>query len=254
MGISVRRVHCTRAIAMHDRDALDAEPSLMPFEVAMSRKFRMCACAAAITPLLLFSGGYAYGAPAESGDPMQEDIDTAVQGVDEFWKNHWSEFFTESYTSPQVLGLYDGTAADVPTCGGEPLVADNAQYCVPEDYLAWDIGLMREGYSTGDAYVYFVVAHEWGHAIQNRLNVELQEVSTELQADCLAGAELQGAADDETIVFEQGDADELVNAIYSVSDDLPWTNSGDHGNADQRSKAFIRGLEGGVNNCLPLTA
>lgn len=226
----------------------------MPFEVAMSRKFRMRICAAAITPVLLVGGSYAHSAPAKFGDAMQEDIDAAVQGVDEFWKTHWSEFFTESYSSPHVLGLYDGRSADVPTCGGEPLVADNAQYCIPEDYLAWDVGLMRAGYSTGDAYVYFVVAHEWGHAIQNRLNVELHEVSTELQADCLAGAALQGAADDETIVFEEGDAEELEKAIHSVSDDLPWTKPEDHGNADQRINAFVRGLDGGVNACLPLTA
>ena len=220
----------------------------------MSWKFRMRICAAAVTPILLVSGSYAYSAPAKFGDAMQEDIDAAVQGVDQFWTNHWPEFFTLDYTSPQVLGLYDGTSADVPTCDGEPLEAGNALYCLPEDYLAWDVGLMREGYSTGDAYVYFVVAHEWGHAIQNRLRVELQEISTELQADCLAGAELQGAADDETIAFEQGDVDELVNAINSVSDHLPWTNAGDHGDANQRSNAFVRGVDGGVNACLPLTA
>lgn len=220
----------------------------------MSRKFRMRVCAAAVTPILLVSGSYAYSAPARQGDAMQEDIDAAVYGVDEFWKAHWSDFFTESYVPPQILGLYDGRSAEVPTCNGEPLVPDNALYCPPEDYLAWDVGLMREGYATGDAYVYFVVAHEWGHAIQSRLDVELQDVATELQADCLAGAELQGAANDDFIVFEQGDAEELTNAIYSVSDDLPWTNAGDHGNADERSNAFIQGLDGGVSACLPETA
>ncbi|MFE6624739.1 neutral zinc metallopeptidase [Streptomyces sp. NPDC008086] len=220
----------------------------------MSRKFRMRVCAAVIAPILLVSGGYAYGAPARYGDPMQEDIDAAVQGVDEFWKKHWAEYFTESYTPPQVLGLYDGTAADAPTCDGVPLEAGNALYCPSEDFLAWDVGLMQEGYATGDSYVYFVVAHEWGHAIQSRLDVTLQEVSTELQADCLAGAELQGAQEDESIVFEEGDADELEQAIHSVSDQLPWTNPEDHGDADQRMKAFVRGLNGGVNACLPLTA
>lgn len=219
----------------------------------MSRKFRMRICAAAITPILLASGSYAYSAPEKYGDAMQEDIDAAVAGVDRFWKNHWSDYFTESYSSPHILGLYDGRSADVPTCNGEPLVADNAIYCPPEDYLAWDVGLMRAGYATGDAYVYFVVAHEWGHAIQSRLDVGLQDVATELQADCLAGAELHGAANDDEIYFEQGDAEELSNAIYSVSDNLPWTNPGDHGNADERSSAFVQGWDGGVHACLPET-
>ncbi|MEV7003481.1 neutral zinc metallopeptidase [Streptomyces sp. NPDC093982] len=231
----------------------------------MSREFWLRVCmTAAIAPLLLVTTGHTYGAPAKAVDAravgakavdtMEQDIDTAVQGVDAFWTRHWPEYFTGTYASPDVLGLYDGTSADVPTCGGEQLEAGNAAYCRPEDYLAWDVGLMREGYSTGDAYVYFIVAHEWGHAIQNRLNSQLQEVAGELQADCIAGAELQGAQNDETIVFEEGDAKELIEAIHSVSDELPWTAEGDHGNADQRSNAFIRGLEGGVDACLPLTA
>ncbi|WP_405614494.1 neutral zinc metallopeptidase [Streptomyces sp. NBC_00076] len=225
----------------------------------MSRKFWMRMCTAvAITPLLVISGSYAYSAPqrapATVRDAIEQDIDTAVQGVDDFWTKHWSEFFTETYSSPTVLGLYDGRSADAPTCDGQPLEAGNAFYCPTEDYLAWDIGLMQTGYATGDAYVYFVVAHEWGHAIQRRLDVRLQDVAEEIQADCLAGAELTGSQEDGTIAFEDGDADELVKAIYSVSDDLPWTNVGDHGDADQRSSAFVRGMKGGVESCLPLKA
>ncbi|MEU1038378.1 hypothetical protein [Streptomyces sp. NPDC005907] len=99
--------------------------------------------------LLTLSGGYAHGVPAAPSDTMEQDIDVAVQGVDAFWKQHWSEYFTGTYSSPRVVGLYDGTSPDAPTCGGQKLDAGNASYCVPEDYVAWDAGLMTEGYQTG---------------------------------------------------------------------------------------------------------
>ncbi|MFD5156846.1 hypothetical protein ACFWMJ_02005 [Streptomyces hawaiiensis] len=172
--------------------------------------------------------------------------------VDAYWKGHWSEFFTGTYVPPTVLGAYDGASPDAPTCDGEPLLDDNAFYCPPsEDYVAWDSDLMRDGYQYGDAFVYLVVAHEWGHAIQNRLEVQLRTIDGELQADCLAGAELEGAARDGTIVFEPGDVDELRTALARDADTTPWTKVGDHGSASERIDAFTMGQRLGVEGCLP---
>lgn len=220
----------------------------------MGRTLWKRTCTALAVALLTLSGGYAHSVPATPSDTMEQDIDAAVQGVDSFWAKHWSEYFTETYSSPNVVGLYDGTATDAPTCDGQKLDAGNAYYCAPEDYLAWDTNLMAKGYQTGDVYVYFIVAHEWGHAVQNRLDVRLQDVSNELQADCLAGVGLKGAEQDKTIVFESGDNKELAQAITSLSDELPWTEVGDHGSANQRINAFDKGVREGVEGCLPLTA
>lgn len=221
----------------------------------MGRTLWKRTCTALAVALLTVTGGYAHSVPATLSDTMEQDIDVAVQGVDSFWKKHWSEYFTETYSSPRIVGLYDGTSTDAPTCGGQKLDAGNAYYCrPPEDYLAWDTNLMTKGYQTGDVYVYFIVAHEWGHAVQSRLDVRLQDVSKELQADCLAGAELKGAEQDGTIIFETGDVKELAQAITSLSDELPWTKVGDHGTANQRIHAFNKGLSEGVGGCLPLTA
>ncbi|MEW2805810.1 hypothetical protein AB0929_01545 [Streptomyces massasporeus] len=216
----------------------------------MTHQLRIRVCAVLATALLALSGGWAYGAPAR--DDMNQDIESAVQGVDAYWDAHWSEFFTETYVPPTVLGEYDGASADVPTCAGEPLADDNAFYCMTaEDYLAWDTDLMRSGYQYGDAFVYLVVAHEWGHAIQNRLEAELRTTDAELQADCLAGAELDGAARDGTVVFEEGDVDELRTALVRDADNTPWTKEGDHGSADERVGAFAMGQDLGVEGCLP---
>ncbi|MFI2717528.1 hypothetical protein ACH5AI_14415 [Streptomyces collinus] len=215
----------------------------------MAHRHRMRVCAGLAAALLAVSGGHAFAAP---NDAMTEDIEAAVLGVDVYWEDHWSDFFTETYVPPTVLGEYDGASANAPTCDGEPLDDDNAVYCsTDEDYVAWDTDLMRFGYQYGDAFVYLVVAHEWGHAIQNRLDAELQTVDGELQADCLAGAELEGAARDGMVVFDSGDVDEVHTALVRDADKTPWTKEGDHGSASERVDAFTMGQELGVEGCLP---
>ncbi|MFG2471280.1 neutral zinc metallopeptidase [Streptomyces canus] len=212
------------------------------------------------TTLLFASGGYAYGGAAlgspgpyaTSDDTMEQDIDAAVNGVDAYWKKHWNEFFTGSYSSPTIYGAYDGSSAVEPQCGGDPPEANNAFYCQDgSDFIAWDTHLMENGYAAGDVYVYFIIAHEWGHAVQQRLDVRLREVFLELQADCIAGAELNGAAQDGTILFEEGDADELGQAIKSTADDFPWNKENDHGDVNQRISYFNKGWQGGTEACLP---
>ncbi|MBB6417230.1 hypothetical protein [Streptomyces sp. AK010] len=91
----------------------------------------------------------------------------------------------------------------------------------------------------------------WGHAIQNRLDAEPQTADGELQADCLAGAELEGAAQDATVVFDSGDVDELHRALVRDADQTPRTKEGDHGSASERVDAFGTGQEFGVEGCLP---
>lgn len=181
-------------------------------------------------------------------EAMEKDKQTAVTAVDAFWSRHFAEQFKQPYRSPRVAGAYTGTNG--PRCGGEPSVPFNAVYCRPGDFLAWDDDLMAAGYSQiGDAWVYLIIAHEWGHAIQARLHSDRVSVAAELQADCLAGAALQGAAEDGLIAVEPGDSEELARTLAAVADDYPWTEESDHGNADQRTSAFNSGAEGGVAAC-----
>ena len=188
--------------------------------------------------------------PVEQTDRRAMDVDeqAAVTAIDSFWRSHFADLFGRPYTSPRVAGGYVG--ADGPACGGEPSVPYNAFYCPEGDFLAWDENLMAAGYSQiGDAWVYLIIAHEWAHAIQKRLDRGQVSVAGELQADCLAGASLAGAARDGLIKIEPGDADEIARTLAAVSDDYPWTDESDHGNAQQRTAAFNSGAAGGVAAC-----
>lgn len=185
-------------------------------------------------------------------DELKDDIDGAQTIVDGFWAKHWSDYFTGSYVAPTVVGLYDGTDEDTaPTCGGEPLEAYNAFYCPDGDYVAWDASLLVGGADQiGDSWVYLVIAHEWGHAIQARLDGTLVAQADELQADCLGAAALYGAAADGSLTFDMGDEQELVTSLSTLADQMPWTMTADHGDAFQRVQWFTLGRNGGVNACI----
>ena len=196
------------------------------------------------------SGGGAGGggAPIEdvSRSDLAEDTRTAVEVTDRFWRETFPDEFGRSYRSPEVAGGYLGE--DGPSCGGQPSVAFNAFYCPAEDFLAWDDNLMAAGYrQIGDAWVYLIIAHEWGHAVQARQQRDQVSVAAELQADCLAGATIFGAADRGYVTIEPGDTEELSQTLAAVADDYPWTEESDHGDARERTAAFSRGARDGLS-------
>ena len=133
-------------------------------------------------------------------DTRSGDERTAVSITNEFW-SRWFDDQGLRYVPPEVAGGYVGTRG--PSCAGEPSVPGNAYYCPHGNFLAWDEDLMRAGYNQiGDAWVYLVIAHEWGHAIQAQLPDRFVSQAVELQADCLAGAALHGAAQEDLVRIE----------------------------------------------------
>lgn len=216
-----------------------------------------CASFGSLTPDSRMLGGA--GDPAEVVDSVpfedvQAEIDEAVSVVDGFWAAHWSEFYGGSYVSPTVVGTYDSTdPADSTSCDGEPADEDNALYCTADHSVMWDRMLMSEMYAEGDANVYLVVAHEWGHAIQAQLDDTEVWTAEELQADCFAGATLYGAADDGVLAWDEGDTAELARGLTDLSDTTAWTGGADdHGDPFDRIDAFNDGRTYGVSGCFPV--
>lgn len=195
------------------------------------------------------------GSAAQSGS-IVDDVASAERTVNGFWSAHWSEHFTGTYLPPSVLstqygyGIYDGEQGPA-YCGSEPVGPGNAFYCPSGDFLAFDASLLDRSIDLGDGFLYMVVAHEWGHAIQARLSEDAQLASGELQADCFAGAAVYGAVADGTLVWEEGDSQEVSDGLSAVADELPWGDSDDHGDAYERVDSFNRGAIGGVEACLP---
>ncbi len=136
---------------------------------------------------------------------------------------------------------------------------DAAFYCPGDDTIyiadAFAAALYRgvarlpngRGEAAGSFGVAYVVAHEYGHNIQDELGIfEVTRTRTaepfELQADCLAGswgnsAFAQGGLTDE-------DIRQAIATVESVGD-FDFGNAQHHGTPAQRRDAWLTGFRGG---------
>lgn len=199
--------------------------------------------------------------PSEDPDvEVPEDLELeALADVEEFWEERYSQIFGGEF-EPVAGGFHPyGPDTEIPDCGPQrldyELAADNAFYCPPDDFIAWDdVGLLADieaGY--GSLAVGVVMAHEYGHAIQARGGGPRTSVVTELQADCYAGA---WAADVDGRIEYFSSADgalELAIAGFvELLRDTPGSDPNDpqaHGSAFDRISSFQLGVDEGAEAC-----
>ncbi|MGN9914181.1 neutral zinc metallopeptidase [Phytohabitans sp. LJ34] len=180
--------------------------------------------------------------PDVAGKTFEEDVDLARETVEEYWRE---EFPKRGLGFEPVARMIPYRGKGGPKCGSERIPANNAVYCSGADYIAWDTDWLRKTWrDIGDAFVYFVIGHEYGHAIQARLGLSSSfSIKTELQADCLAGAYLGDVTNSGRLTREKGDFEELFRGMSEVADEpgVGWFDSGAHGSASQRRAAFFAG-------------
>ncbi len=186
---------------------------------------------------------------------LRGSAEEIVTELDAYWSGVTEETFGAEYRPPEVRGAYG--ADDAPSCGGEPLGLNNAYYCIPERYIAWDErGLMAPVYEEfGWPAPAIVLAHEYGHAMQSMLGWEFGfTIHSELNADCLAGAWMKAANDLTTAGFGAVDLDEAIDPLFRFRDPegSEWFDPDAHGTALQRIAAFQYGTAGDVREqCEP---
>lgn len=186
-------------------------------------------------------------------DEYTATLQQVIASLEEYWATALPEHFDVRYSSPSRYAYYRGEQGG-PRCGGQAAPPRNAFYCPAGDFIAWDeTGLMIPYYvQAGDFAAAFVLAHEFGHAMQQRLpQRERPGILNELQADCFAGAWSRHVQDQG--LLEAGDLDEATLAVFSARD-LPGTDFTDpraHGSGFERTRAFTDGYEDGPGACSP---
>jgi hypothetical protein len=207
---------------------------------------------------------------APQGRPIRTDTRTAFDyerytstleqvfaSLEEYWAQALPATFGVEFTPPSRYVYYRPEEAPGPRCGSEQAPAKNAFYCPAGDFIAWDeSGLVIPYYvQQGDFAAAFVLAHEFGHAMQARLpQRERLTVLSELQADCFAGAWARHVSDQGYL--EAGDLDEATFAVLGARDvpGTPFTDPRAHGTGFERTRAFSDGYGDGPGACAPAPA
>jgi hypothetical protein len=188
--------------------------------------------------------------------------DGELAGMVDLLNRYWSETEPKDYSPPSDVVAYDPSQPGAPKCGNEPAARQNAVYCGAGDFIAWDEpGLFIPFYrDKGDMAVGFVLAHEWGHLVQERLGLSTKfknTIEAELNADCLAGSWAgwladQGQLDPNDAPGKGGEIDSSLDAIFSVGDppSVPWQDPQAHGTGQERADAYADGYDHGVDGCM----
>ena len=208
---------------------------------------------------------------ANSANPAQPDENSrfarAIMGsLEDGWKQILPQQTRVRYQDPKLV-LYTGQVRSA--CG----LGDAAMgpfYCPGDMNLYLDFAffdeLKREFKAPGDFAQAYVIAHEFGHHIQNLMGTmdRLQasnagnkgSVALELQADCYAGIWANYAASQGRL--DATDPQEAIRAASAVGDDMIQKrtqgyvvpDSFTHGSSQQRVEWFARGMKtGNMANC-----
>jgi uncharacterized protein len=198
-----------------------------------------------------------------------QNMDQFLTAVTKDVDAYWTQVFKDSGL-PEPRVSYDWIPAGqtaASACGDEngTLGDSAAAYCPGDDTIyisqkfATDVynGTLdkvlpgsSQGYgrTMGDFAVAYMVAHEYGHEIQDELGVfdkygqQLPAMAFELQADCYAGTWSKSAYQQNRL--EDGDIQEALDATLAVGD-FNVDNPNHHGTPEQRQAAWRTGFDSG---------
>lgn len=193
------------------------------------------------------------------------DLGKTTAATEDSLRRFWSEQLPATYHKAfeDLRGGFRPTSPRSPpfSCGGARQTYDdirgNAFYCPTDDYVAYDAALLlpRLDRYFGNVAPAIVLAHEMGHAVQNRAGVAGPSIVVELQADCFAGAWVEYAqtSDEDTVTVVDQALDSGIAAMLTLRDQpgTPVTNPTAHGLGFDRVNAFQTGYDQGPGGCAP---
>lgn len=244
-----------------------------------------------VLAIYLFTGQDLSGVTAQVNDPAAPEgtvgacsveqantdrncrLSATLYALDTYWADALPEAGAQ-FAQPDAVSFSNA----VDTACGSATSATGPFYCPPDqtiylDVTFFDLLQSQFGASDGPLAEEYVIAHEYGHHVQNLTGVmeranrqgagaESDSVRVELQADCFAGMWAGAAAS--TINPDTGEPylepitrEQLASAIdaaEAVGDDHIQQQSGGgvnpdtwtHGSSEQRARWFTEGYEQGT--------
>jgi predicted metalloprotease len=207
-------------------------------------------------------GGFGRGGTA-SRQEIEKVVTDAIADVERYWTATLPGLTDGGTFQPLRGGAKPYTRRDPPPpCGPQPgQYQPNAFYCPEGDFIAWDAELLvpRLHADFGALLVAVVMAHEYGHAIQARLNLLSQPtIVAEQQADCFAGGWIGdiAAGNSRRFALVPDELDRTLGGILMLRDQPGVAAQAPqaHGNAFDRVRALQEGVQQGASRCLAYRA
>jgi len=213
-------------------------------------------------------GSTAIATDCKTGQDANTRDDCRILGYVNSIQTYWTDRFAASGQQYQKINTILFSGATSSGCG-TATAATGPFYCPTDRLVYLDLDFFNElrtrfGAQGGSLAQGYVLAHEYGHHVQDLLGslsgggggegAQGRSVRTELQADCFAGVWANHAAS--TKFLEPLTAAQIADALDAASavgdDRIQQASSGEvnpdtwtHGSSDQRKHWFSTGYQSG---------
>ncbi len=173
-------------------------------------------------------------------EAKEANLDRSVEVFGSYVLYHWGKDpKLKEFNPPQIITNVDSSTKVLGGCvsnykGKINTDVGGTSYCARSNTIYVVQEQLEPFYKHfGPAAIAYVIAHEYGHYLQNIFDMPYKQPVSELQADCLSGAILGQGADE--LEITKRDIINMSQAAYTIG-------SESHGSSAQRAYAVYAGF------------